>query len=95
MAGVQTATRARLSTFATAEDVLAGLADRGLLVEDVITLVVQHNGKKRGEIEVPADVTEEAAGDLALALENVQKSLGGRDPKKVIVVPGRLVNIVG
>jgi leucyl-tRNA synthetase len=71
------------------------VADRGLLVEDVITLVVQHNGKKRGEIEVPADVTEEAAGELALALENVQRSLGGRDPKKVIVVPGRLVNIVG
>ena len=71
------------------------VADRALLVEDVITLVVQHNGKKRGEIEVPADVTEEAAGELALTLENVQRSLGGRDPKKVIVVPGRLVNIVG
>ena len=71
------------------------VADRDLLVEDVITLVVQHNGKKRGEIEVPADVTEEAAGELALTLENVQRSLGGRDPKKVILVPGRLVNIVG
>jgi len=71
------------------------VADEGLLVEDVITLVVQHNGKKRGEIEVPADVTEEAARELALAVENVQKSLGGRDPKKVIFVPGRLVNIVG
>ncbi len=71
------------------------VADRALLVEDVITLVVQHNGKKRGEIEVPADITEEAAGELALALENLQRSLGGREPKKVIVVPGRLVNIVG
>ena len=71
------------------------VADERLLVKDVITLVVQHNGKKRGEIQVPADVTEEVARELALANENVQKSLGGRDPKKVIIVPGRLVNIVG
>lgn len=70
-------------------------ANAALLVADEITLVVQHNGKKRGEIQVPADVSNEAAQAAALALENVQKSLGGRDPKKVIVVPGRLVNIVG
>ncbi len=71
------------------------VADPKLLVDDVITLVVQHNGKKRGEIEVPADVSEDDAREAALGLENVQKSLGGREPKKVIVVPGRLVNIVG
>ncbi|MCP4908444.1 MAG: leucine--tRNA ligase [bacterium] len=71
------------------------VADERLLVDDVITLVVQHNGKKRGEIQVPADVTEEVARERALAIENVQKSLAGREPKKVIVVPGRLVNIVG
>ena len=71
------------------------VADESLLVEDVITLVVQHNGKKRGEIQVPADVTEAVARELALAIENVQKSLDGREPKKVILVPGRLVNIVG
>jgi len=71
------------------------IADPGLLVDDVIKLVVQHNGKKRGEIEVPADVSEDDAREAALALENVQKSLGGRAPKKVIVVPGRLVNVVG
>lgn len=70
-------------------------ADKSLLVQDEITLVVQHNGKKRGEIQVPVDVTEDVARELALAIENVQKSLGGREPKKVILVPGRLVNIVG
>ncbi len=71
------------------------VADESLLVEEVITLVVQHNGKKRGEIQVPADVTEEVARERALEVENVRKSLAGREPKKVIVVPGRLVNIVG
>jgi len=70
-------------------------ADESLLVEDEISLVVQHNGKKRGEIQVAADADEDAIKAAALAIENVQKSLGGRDPKKVIVVPGRLVNIVG
>jgi leucyl-tRNA synthetase len=70
-------------------------ADESLLVEDTMTLVVQVNGKKRGEIEVPTDITKESAEAQALAVENVQKALGGREPKKVIVVPGRLVNIVG
>ena len=70
-------------------------ADENLLVEDEITLIVQVNGKKRGEILVPADVSKEIAEERALAVENVQKSLDGRVPKKVILVPGRLVNIVG
>ncbi|MBB85095.1 MAG: leucine--tRNA ligase [Deltaproteobacteria bacterium] len=71
------------------------VADESLLVADTVSLVVQHNGKKRGEIEVAADADDAAIEAAALAVENVQKSLGGRDPKKVIVVPGRLVNIVG
>ena len=70
-------------------------ADEALLVEDEITLVVQVNGKKRGEIRVPADISNEIAEERALAVENVQRILAGRTPKKVIVVPGRLVNIVG
>ena len=60
-----------------------------------LTLVVQVNGKKRGEIQVPPDISNEIAQERALAVENVQKILDGREPKKVIVVPGRLVNIVG
>ena len=71
------------------------VADERVLVADTISLVVQHNGKKRGEIEVAADADDATIEAAALAVENVQKSLGGRDPKKVIVVPGRLVNIVG
>ena len=69
--------------------------DERFLTRDTLTLVVQVNGKKRGEIEVPADVSREDAERAALAVENVQKALAGREPKKVIVVPGRLVNVVG
>ena len=69
--------------------------DARLLVADTITLVVQVNGKKRGEIVVPADISQEEAEKRALELENVQKALDGRTLKKVIVVPGRLINIVG
>ncbi|MEE8165034.1 MAG: leucine--tRNA ligase, partial [Myxococcota bacterium] len=70
-------------------------ADESLLVDETITLVVQVNGKKRGEIEVAADISNAAAEAQALAVENVQRALSGREPKKVIVVPGRLINIVG
>jgi leucyl-tRNA synthetase len=71
------------------------VADPALLVSDEITLVVQVNGKKRGEIQVPADVSDTDAQARALALEAVQRILEGRAPKKVIVVKGRLVNVVG
>jgi leucyl-tRNA synthetase len=71
------------------------VAEKSLLVDKTITLVVQVNGKKRGEIEVSADISKEAAEAQALAVENVQRALSGRRPKKVIVVPGRLINIVG
>ena len=71
------------------------IVDESLLVADEITLVVQINGKKRGEIQLPADASNEVAQERALAVENVQKILDGREPKKIIVVPGRLVNIVG
>ena len=71
------------------------VADEALLHDDTIMLVLQINGKKRDEILVPADASKEAIEAAALASEKVQKHLDGRDPKKVIVVPGRLVNIVG
>ena len=48
-----------------------------------------------GEIEVPADADEDSIRARALASDKVQKHLQGREPRKVIVVPGRLVNIVG
>ena len=71
------------------------IADERLLVADTITLAVQVNGKRRDEVEVAADADEDTVRATALGLEQVQKHLQGREPKKVIVVPGRLVNIVG
>lgn len=68
--------------------------DEAATLEDVITLVVQINGKVRDRITVPADISEEQARSAALASEAVQKYLEGKSPKKVILVPGRLVNIV-
>jgi leucyl-tRNA synthetase len=70
-------------------------ADASLLTRDVVTLVVQLNGKRRDEIQVPADASEEMVREAALASEKVQRHLEGREPRKVIVVPGRLVNVVG
>jgi len=70
-------------------------ADPALLVSDTVTLAVQVNGKRRDEIVVAADADEAAIRTAALAAPNVRKHLAGREPKKVIVVPGRLVNVVG
>jgi leucyl-tRNA synthetase len=70
-------------------------ADASLLEDDTIKLVLQINGKKRDELTIAADLSKEEIEALALASEKVQSHLAGRDPKKVIVVPGRLVNIVG
>ena len=70
------------------------VADPALLVEEMLRLAVQVNGKRRGEIEVPADADEETICAAALAAENVTRHLQGREPRKVIVVPGRLVNVV-
>jgi len=69
-------------------------ADAALLEESTLTLVVQVNGKRRDEIEVPAHADEEAIRRAALASPAVAHQLDGREPKRVIVVPGRLVNIV-
>ncbi|HNS03527.1 MAG TPA: leucine--tRNA ligase [Anaerolineae bacterium] len=62
--------------------------------EDVVTLIVQVNGKVRGKIEVPAGVDEAAARELALADPNVQRHIAGKPVRKVIVAGGKLVNIV-
>jgi leucyl-tRNA synthetase len=62
--------------------------------EDEIPLIVQINGKVRDRIMVAVDISSADAEKAALASESVQKHLEGKQPKKVIVVPGRLVNIV-
>jgi leucyl-tRNA synthetase len=68
--------------------------DETLIAAEEITLVVQVNGKLRDRIEVPADITEEAATELALSSERVQLHVEGREIRKSIYVPGRLVNLV-
>jgi leucyl-tRNA synthetase len=70
------------------------VADPDYLVEDTVEYPVQVNGKVRGRITVPADADADAVEAAALADEKVQTSLGGATPKKVIVVAGRLVNLV-
>nr|WP_309501386.1 leucine--tRNA ligase [uncultured Roseovarius sp.] len=70
------------------------VADPAILIDDTITLPVQINGKRRGEIEVAQDASKEAVEKIALAHDAVQKALDGGQPKKVIVVPGRIVNVV-
>ncbi len=68
--------------------------DPELAKEEEITLIVQVNGKLRDRINVPAGISEDDAKTQALQSETVQRFMEGKQPKKVIVVPGRLVNIV-
>ncbi|MEL6968420.1 MAG: class I tRNA ligase family protein, partial [Pseudomonadota bacterium] len=64
------------------------------LVEDTVTLPVQINGKKRGDISVAADASKDDVEQATIALPFVQDALSGNSPRKVIVVPGRIVNVV-
>jgi len=68
--------------------------DPALLVDDQVTLAVQINGKLRDTLTAPRGLAKEDAEALALASEKVQRQLAGAAPRKVIVVPDRLVNIV-
>ena len=65
-----------------------------LVVDDEITLPVQINGKKRGDLTISRDADQSAVEQAALALEAVQAALDGKSPRKVIVVPQRIVNVV-
>jgi leucyl-tRNA synthetase len=65
-----------------------------LLVENTVTLPVQINGKKRAEVTVGRDATITEVEAAVLALDEVKKALSGKSPKKVIVVPQRIVNVV-
>ncbi|OGZ02970.1 MAG: leucine--tRNA ligase [Candidatus Liptonbacteria bacterium RIFCSPLOWO2_12_FULL_60_15] len=68
--------------------------DEAFVADDTFTLVVQVNGKVRDSFEVPASITEEEAVKLTLARESVKKHISTAKPKRVIYVPGRLINIV-
>jgi len=69
-------------------------ADAGALVRDALTLAVQVNGKLRGTIEVAADAAREQVEALALAEPNAAKFMEGLTVRKIIIVPGKIVNIV-
>ena len=69
-------------------------ADPAMLVDDTVTLPIQINGKRRGEIAVPRDMAAPEVEALVLADAAIQRFLDGKPPKKLIVVPGRIVNVV-
>ena len=64
------------------------------MIDDTVTLPVQINGKKRAELTVPREAGEAEVREATLALDAVKAVLEGRTPKKVIVVPARIVNVV-
>ena len=70
------------------------VADEAILVENTVTLPIQINGKRRSEITVAKDLAKEEVEKLALADDAVVKALAGGQPKKLIVVPGRIINVV-
>ncbi|MAZ44999.1 MAG: leucine--tRNA ligase [Legionellales bacterium] len=75
-------------------DVDFPVADKSALQSDVVMLVIQVNGKRRGELELPSDSDKAAIEQAALADPHVQRFTEGKTVRKVIVVPGKLVNIV-
>jgi len=68
--------------------------DPKLIKEEMITLIIQVNGKVRDKIEVEADISEEKAKELAISREKIKKWIRGKEIKKVVFVPGKLINIV-
>jgi leucyl-tRNA synthetase len=68
--------------------------DSSIIREETVTLVLQVNSRTRGTVTAAADVSEPDATALALASESVKMYLAGKEPKKIIYVPGKLVNIV-
>ncbi len=68
--------------------------DPAFLEETSVTIAVQVNGKLRGTIDVPKDSAKDVIKDAALAISNVVSVMNGREPRKVIVVPNRIVNVV-
>jgi leucyl-tRNA synthetase len=70
------------------------VADPAMLIDETVTLPIQINGKRRAEITVPREMAKSEVEKLALAHDAVKKALAGAAPKKIIVVPGRIVNVV-
>ena len=69
-------------------------ADPALVVEDSVTIGVQVNGKLRASLTLPRDAERSVAEAAALALPAIQRALEGKKPRKIIVVPNRIINVV-
>ncbi|SDG24470.1 leucyl-tRNA synthetase [Limimonas halophila] len=69
-------------------------ADPALTVDERVTVAIQVNGKKRATVELPRDAEEDQAKEAALAEPGVQRALGDKAPRKIIVVPNKIVNVV-
>ncbi len=69
-------------------------ADPAFLIDDEMTLPVQVNGKRRGQIIVPVDASRETIEHQALSLSTISSILDGKSPKKIIYVPNRIINVV-
>jgi leucyl-tRNA synthetase len=69
-------------------------AEDTLLVDDTVTVAVQLNGKLRGTLQLAKDIAKDEAEKAALALPELARGLNGKTPKRVIVVPNRIVNVV-
>ena len=70
-------------------------ADRQLTVDSTVTIAVQVNGKLRATIDLPRDAAQPVVEAAALAEDAVQRALAGKQPRKIVVVPNRIVNVVG
>ena len=70
------------------------VCDESALVRDEVEIAVQINSKVKGRLNIPTGIGPKEAEALVLASPAVQKLLGGKEPKKVIVIPGRLVNLI-
>ena len=70
------------------------VAEAALLVDDTVTVAVQLNGKLRGTVQLPKDAPKDVAEKSALALPEIVRALEGKTPKRVIIVPNRIVNVV-
>jgi leucyl-tRNA synthetase len=69
-------------------------ADPALLVDDTVVIAVQVNGKRRDELTIGRSAGKDEVEAAALKLESIVRALEGRSPKKIIVVPQRIVNVV-
>jgi len=70
------------------------VCDESKLVQSTVEIAMQINGKMRGKLNVPADLTRDSANDYFLALPEIQPLIAGKSVKKLVFVPGRLVNVV-